>query len=570
MYNIKLYAIIILGFLEFNLQAQNPTFNDIYDIIQIKCGGCHNGDIPDGALDFSGSVNDVYDALVNINPSNPSASSKGYKRVAPGYPKKSYLLHKLANGDWDNNYGLETSDGDAMPPLNTATPLVKKEIELIRQWILYGAPLEETVVDPQILEDYYENGLALPTTDVLEPPLPSEGFQIHLGPFFVPPLAELEYFKKHDTGIPEGFEITKFDARFNDESHHLLLYEMNPNLNSTQPDGLRNINEASQFQNRLLAPWQDPDVLELPATTAYKLDAGNFFDLNYHIKNYSVTGVLAANLYLNVYTQPNGTAQHEMHAEYFPISFFQFLAGAPLGSTLIVPPDGEEVTFTEHLWMLNSPDNPFHVGTWHIWQLSSHTHSRGIDYDIYLAADETGAKGEQIYEGFYNYDYTFNQGYYDSEHPATRYFDPLLPVDMTYGGGLVHEATFVNNGTETLNWGPSINDEMMNIFVHYTTSPITTTVEEIDENIEQSFHISPNPYQDQCNITYTLENKENIVLSVHNLLGEQVASLVNDQQNQGKYTYSFSAENLGLPKGMYIITLSVNGAKTSRKVMESY
>ena len=54
------------------------TFNRVYSILQTNCvNSCHNTANQLGGLDFSGSEQAVYAALVNVTPSNAAAAAKG-------------------------------------------------------------------------------------------------------------------------------------------------------------------------------------------------------------------------------------------------------------------------------------------------------------------------------------------------------------------------------------------------------------------------------------------------------------------------------------------------------------
>ncbi len=546
--------------------AQTATFDDIYDMFQVKCVSCHGGTSPQGALDLSGTPQEVYDVLVDVDPVNPAAASLGYKRVRPGYPKSSFMLHKMATEQWDDSYSLSVAEGNAMPP-SPLPQLLDKEIELMRQWIQFGAPMNGTVVDPQILEDFYENGLGLPMTTPVDPPAPGEGFQMEFGPIFLAPLEEQEFFKKHVVPNNVNYEVNSLDVKFNDESHHFILYKMGEALAATKPEGLRDSedSEMSIVENTLVAAWQNPGDYALPNGAAYKMSPNTIYDLNYHIKNYSVSGVLGGKVYVNVYTQPAGTAQEEMYSQIFPISLFDMFQGAPLGSGLEIPADGNEHTFTEHLWIPPVQGLPWPGGTWHIWQLSTHTHARGIDYDIYLA-DAQANKGEQLYEGFYNFDYTFNQGYYDNEHPAVLIYDELRPVNMGFGGGLIHEATYVNNGDEDLSWGGSVDDEMMLIFVHFTTNALeTTSIKDTPDAF--NFSIFPNPAAESCYLNYELSENSDVNLSIYDLQGKTRWQNSIKSQGAGLHNYELNVADLQLPTGIYFVECDLGGETVMRKLV---
>ena len=41
------------------------------------------------------------DGAVLLKRKNPAAAAKGHKRIAPGYPERSFLLRKCATSSWD-------------------------------------------------------------------------------------------------------------------------------------------------------------------------------------------------------------------------------------------------------------------------------------------------------------------------------------------------------------------------------------------------------------------------------------------------------------------------------------
>ena len=563
LYTKQINSFVAFLFLTFQINAQNATFTDLYDIMQNKCASCHGGANPAANLNLSGSKDDVYNALVDVNPTNTSALNMGNKLAMPGYPERSFLLRKISNANWDETFGLYSGQGTSMPQAPN-DPLSHKEIELFRQWILWGAPKNETVVDPQVLEDYYENGMALPTTEPFDAPNPSEGFQVRIGPIFLKPLQEIEFFKKHDLQLEENIEVNKLAVTFNSESHHFIAYKLSQGVANNVAEGIREIN-FEMGQGSVLATWQSDAEYQLPDGTAYKLKKTDVADMNYHLKNYLTSGILAANVYVNFYTQPDGTAQQEMRSELLPINLNETFFGAAIGNGLVIPADGDEHVFTDRIVIPDFPGIPYPSGTWHVWQISSHTHSRGTDYDIYVS-DNSGQKGEQIYEGFYNNNYTFNQGFYDTDHPPVRTFEELYPIDMSLSGGLIHETKYVNTTNDVIQWGYTTDDEMMLIVIQYTTAPLTD-IEDISKE-ESNFQIFPNPFQGETNIKYTLNNKATVQLEVFNLLGERIDMILNEEQSSGTHQVSFSSKNKNLTDGMYIVRLTIDGRSFSQKIVE--
>lgn len=567
--NVRLQLLFICCVASLSLSAQTSTFQEVYDIMQQKCTGCHEGNSPQGNLDLSGNMTEVYANIVEAVPTNPSARAKGFRQIRPGYADDSYLLHKIASADWDDRYALEVADGNLMPPYPLEA-LSKTEMELFRQWVVHGAPFDKKVVERSLLEDYYENDKALPPSPAIEAPDPSEGFQVRLGPFFLAPLEEIEVFSKHQMDIEEDVEVHKLDLEFNVESHHFILYKMDEQSAANTREGLRPLNETSfsMIDNQLVSAWQDATSYSLPENTAYRFVKDDVLDLNYHIKNYSAEGVLAAEVFLNIYTQPMGTAAKEMYSMLLPIDFLGLFQGRRLGSSLVIPPDGQEHTFSDHVWIPPFGGGQSFPSEWHVWQLSTHTHERGVDYDIYLA-DPSGQKGEQLYEGYFNFDYVFNQGFYDWEHPAVRLFEPLKPINMGFGGGLIHEATYVNDTDRTLRWGDTTDDEMMLIFIHFTDGPVPIVgVEETDLANTNAFKAAPNPYQGETTISYTLQDRQDVRLEVFDLLGKKIQTIHNAPQAAGSHAYPFSAKQLGLPSGMYLVQLTIGDKRATQKIVE--
>lgn len=75
----------------------------------------------------------------------------------------------------------------------------------------------------------------------------------------------------------------------------------------------------------------------------------------------------------------------------------------------------------------------------------------------------------------------------------------------------------------------------------------------------------PNPFNPTTVISYTVPEKSNVTVKVYNILGVEVATLVNGEKEPGLHSVSFNAK--GLSSGMYIYELNANGVKQSRKMI---
>ena len=67
----------------------------------------------------------------------------------------------------------------------------------------------------------------------------------------------------------------------------------------------------------------------------------------------------------------------------------------------------------------------------------------------------------------------------------------------------------------------------------------------------------PNPFNPSTNMEFGISESGFVSLKIYDLLGKEVATLVNEELNKGTYKYSFNASNLS--SGIYFYELSVNG-----------
>jgi len=135
--------------------------------------------------------------------------------------------------------------------------------------------------------------------------------------------------------------------------------------------------------------------------------------------------------------------------------------------------------------------------------------------------------------------------------------DPAIQSDDIYGEnyaiGDVKPGTYVItalNGTYrrtvTVNAGEVVN----------TDAVVGIDEENLIANNFQLFQNYPNPFNPETKISYNLDEDDFISLSVYNLLGEKIITLVEEEQTKGFHDFIFKAENIG--SGIYIYTLRSN------------
>lgn len=99
----------------------------------------------------------------------------------------------------------------------------------------------------------------------------------------------------------------------------------------------------------------------------------------------------------------------------------------------------------------------------------------------------------------------------------------------------------------------------------------TTNVENLSGNVlpagfklEQNY---PNPFNPSTIIKYQLSEDGYVTLRVYDILGKEIATLVNEFKQAGNYNSQFSIHNSQLTSGIYFYTLRVNGYAETKKMI---
>jgi hypothetical protein len=90
---------------------------------------------------------------------------------------------------------------------------------------------------------------------------------------------------------------------------------------------------------------------------------------------------------------------------------------------------------------------------------------------------------------------------------------------------------------------------------------------EVDVNVPATFSLEqnyPNPFNPSTNIKYSVPEAGNVKLSVYNLVGEEVAVLVNGYTDAGQFEVSFDASNLS--SGVYLYKLQSANSVITKKM----
>lgn len=81
-------------------------------------------------------------------------------------------------------------------------------------------------------------------------------------------------------------------------------------------------------------------------------------------------------------------------------------------------------------------------------------------------------------------------------------------------------------------------------------------------DLSQNF---PNPFNPTTTINYQLPQNGFVTLKIYDILGKEVATLVNEQKSTGRYSVNFDASNLS--SGVYIYQIHINDYVSSKKLL---
>lgn len=144
------------------------------------------------------------------------------------------------------------------------------------------------------------------------------------------------------------------------------------------------------------------------------------------------------------------------------------------------------------------------------------------------------------------------------------------------GASWIHQLTS-QNGSYSLN-GVSFADGNngwlvgSNGSIYHTINGGMVGVRDAAAGKAESFNLAqnyPNPFNPSTVINYTVPQKSgsanHVLLKVYNMMGQEVAVLVNKEQSAGNYSASFSGH--GLASGIYLYSLQMNGQSITKKMM---
>jgi hypothetical protein len=140
--------------------------------------------------------------------------------------------------------------------------------------------------------------------------------------------------------------------------------------------------------------------------------------------------------------------------------------------------------------------------------------------------------------------YTINFSFELAEEPAVSQFNFDVSEYLT---------------TDEVNYTGIVGGER---FILDLPSKTTRETEQVDK-VEMSAY--PNPFNPVTTISYSVPNRERVVLKVYDILGREVATLVDKMQEKGRYEVKFNGTNLS--SGVYFYRMYVGANSITKRIV---
>jgi len=112
----------------------------------------------------------------------------------------------------------------------------------------------------------------------------------------------------------------------------------------------------------------------------------------------------------------------------------------------------------------------------------------------------------------------------------------------------------------------TINQNQIGFWYAYQQTTITDV--ENEETIPTVFKLEqnyPNPFNPSTRIKFAVPEKSNVLIKVYDILGSEVAILVNEEMNVGWYENDFNAT--GLSSGVYLFRMEAGNFISTKKMI---
>jgi hypothetical protein len=133
----------------------------------------------------------------------------------------------------------------------------------------------------------------------------------------------------------------------------------------------------------------------------------------------------------------------------------------------------------------------------------------------------------------------------------------------------LNDADEETRGSNMIRWWGDSNDEWQNATYFGNVNLVSgSAVEDNAPVVVSGFELDqnyPNPFNPSTSISYSVTKTSQVSLTVYNLVGKEIATLVNEVQPAGLHVVNFDASDL--TSGVYFYTLRADGQSLTNKMM---
>ena len=190
--------------------------------------------------------------------------------------------------------------------------------------------------------------------------------------------------------------------------------------------------------------------------------------------------------------------------------------------------------------------NPTSYGSHPNFSLVKPDHPKGVQFSYYIYRDEGS--------GFHQIGSTTSTSYTDTGAEIDKFGNPTYYYVKAKGSHspLSDASNTVQLKTDVASKRLPGNDSFQDF-----------------ENTDQSkgfvLSVSPNPFNPETKISYYLPREYHVRLSVFNITGQHIDTLVDQRQSAGKHTVQFSGQ--ALPAGIYFVRLKLSNRQLTRQLL---
>jgi hypothetical protein len=172
---------------------------------------------------------------------------------------------------------------------------------------------------------------------------------------------------------------------------------------------------------------------------------------------------------------------------------------------------------------------------------------------IYFIRTDDGTPIDTIDVAEWNFAITGGYGTGSGSYGRAGGYTSVLGVDVEASEQAVYSQSYY--GWTAEKW---VFDGDLNAFVRI--NPISLQVLE-GYNLRQNY---PNPFNPLTTIEFSIQEAAQVKLDIVNIMGQRVATVVNEQMSPGSYNVTFDAKNL--PSGIYFYRMSAGDFTAIKKM----